>query len=85
MRAVAAPRSRWTGINFLQPVSIGDEASLYAEVERVGRTSMTIHVEAWRRARGGDARQRVTDATFVFLALDTEGRPRVVPSVTEAS
>ena len=34
-----------------QPVKVGDEVSVYAEIERVGRTSMTIAVEAWRRAR----------------------------------
>ena len=66
-------------ITFLSPVYIGDEVSLYAEITRVGRTSMTIQVEAWRRSRDGEEQVRVTDATFIFVALDQGGRPRVVP------
>ncbi len=69
-------------INFLNPVYIGDEVSLYAELERVGRTSLTIRVEAWRRPRDSEDQVRVTDATFVFVALDHEGRPRAVPPTT---
>jgi acyl-CoA thioesterase YciA len=71
-------------INFLNPVYVGDEVSLYAVLERVGRTSMTIRVEAWRRPRDSEEQIRVTDATFVFVALDHEGRSRVVPPTTDA-
>lgn len=67
-------------INFLQPVHIGDEVSLHAEIERVGRTSLSIQVEAWRRSRDGEEQVKVTDASFVFVALDQGGRPRVVPA-----
>lgn len=66
------------GMKFLRPVRVGDEVSLYTEMERIGRTSMTIHVEAWRRARHDAAREQVTDASFTFVALDDEGRPRTV-------
>ena len=65
-------------ITFLQPVRIGDEVSLYAEISRIGKTSMTIAVEAWRRSRDGEEQIRVTDASFVFVALDQGGRPRVI-------
>lgn len=68
-------------INFLHPVYVGDEVSLYAELERVGRTSLSIRVEAWRRPRDSEAQVRVTEATFVFVALDQDGRPRVVPQI----
>lgn len=67
-------------INFLQPVHIGDEVSLHAAIERVGRTSLSIQVEAWRRSRDGEEQVKVTDASFVFVALDQGGRPRVVPA-----
>jgi acyl-CoA thioesterase YciA len=67
-------------ITFLSPVFIGDEVSLHAEITRVGRTSMTIQVQAWRRSRDGEEQVKVTDATFIFVALDQGGRPRVVPS-----
>ncbi|NMG75437.1 acyl-CoA thioesterase [Aromatoleum diolicum] len=69
-------------ITFLQPVFIGDEVSLHAEITRIGRTSMTIQVEAWRRSRDGEERVKVTDATFVFVALDQGGRPRVISAGT---
>jgi acyl-CoA thioesterase YciA len=41
-----------------------------------GRTSMRIHVEAWRRNRYAEESVKVTDAIFTFVALDSEGRPR---------
>jgi acyl-CoA thioesterase YciA len=64
---------------FHQPVFIGDEVSLYANVVHVGRTSMTIRVEAWRRSRTDEVRNKVTEATFTFVATDENRRPRPVP------
>ena len=66
------------GMVFHQPVKVGDEVSVYAEIERVGRTSMTIAVEAWRRARHQEESIKVTEAKFTFVAIDDEGRPRAV-------
>lgn len=66
------------GIKFLNPVFVGDEVSLYADLEAVGHSSMSIHVEAWRRSRDGDRCEKVTDAFFTFVALDNAGRPRPV-------
>ena len=66
------------GMTFHRPVRVGDEVSLFAELESVGRTSMKIHVEAWRRERHRDDCERVTDATFTFVALDADSRPRPV-------
>ncbi len=71
------------GIQFLKPVYVGDEVTLFAELESVGRTSMKIKVEAWRRARDGDESEKVTEAVFTFVALDQRGRPRPVPSVAD--
>jgi len=65
-------------INFLQPVFVGDEVSLFGDVIRIGTSSMEIHVEAWRRSRDGDRTEKVTDATFTFVALDQAGRPRPI-------
>ena len=67
-------------IHFLQPVYVSDEVTLYADLESVGRTSMRIKVEAWRRARDADETEKVTEALFTFVALDQAGRPRPVPS-----
>ena len=44
------------GMKFHRPVKVGDEVSLYAEIVHIGRTSMRIHVEAWRRERHRDQR-----------------------------
>ena len=67
------------GMVFLKPVQVGDEVSLYADLLSTGRTSMNIHVEAWRRSRYDLERIKVTDASFTFVALDAGGRPRPVP------
>jgi acyl-CoA thioesterase YciA len=64
------------GMTFHKPVKVGDEVSLYADMVSTGRTSMRIHVEAWRRNRYAEESVKVTDATFTFVALDSEGRPR---------
>jgi acyl-CoA thioesterase YciA len=65
-------------IRFHRPVRVGDEVSLYAEIVSTGRTSMRIRVEAWRRGRAGHETEKVTEATFVFVALDETGRSRPV-------
>ena len=66
------------GMMFLRPVAVGDEVSLYAELLSVGRTSMKIHVEAWRRSRDSEERYKVTEATFTFVAIDARGKARPV-------
>jgi acyl-CoA thioesterase YciA len=73
------------GIVFHHPVKVGDEVSVYADVASTGRTSMTIAVQAWRRARHSDQRQMVTEANFTFVALDADGRPTVLPQVDRAA
>jgi len=67
------------GMKFHRPVLVGDEVSVFAELVGVGNTSMTIDVEAWRRARHGEDTYMVTQAKFVFVALDEVRRPRHVP------
>ena len=66
-------------MTFLSPVSVGDEVSLYAEVVSVGRTSLRIAVEAWRRVRAGDETNQVTRAVFTFVAIGPDRRPRPIP------
>lgn len=69
------------GMAFLGPVSVGDEVSVYAEIVGVGRTSMRIAVEAWRRPRDGVEFCKVTEAAFTFVALGADRRPRPVPPI----
>ena len=73
------------GMQFLEPVKIGDEVSVYGEIVRVGRTSMTIAVEAWRRPRHQDKAVKVTEAHFTFVAVDESGRPRAVPPLAASA
>ncbi|WP_174800867.1 acyl-CoA thioesterase [Martelella limonii] len=64
---------------FEQPVKIGDTLCVYTSFERVGRTSMTIHVEAWVHRHQMPDRQQVTEAQFVMVAMDETGKPAIVP------
>ena len=66
-------------MTFIHPVKVGDVLSVYTEIESVGRTSMKIHVEAWAKRFRTALHEKVTDATFTFVAIDEEGRPRPVP------
>jgi acyl-CoA thioesterase YciA len=63
----------------LQPVKVGDVVCVYTEITRVGRSSITLGVEAWVLRRGQGDRERVTAAEFVLVAVDENGRPRRVP------
>lgn len=67
------------GMKFLRPVKVGDEVTLYATLEKVGRTSMGIHIDVWARARYDKAGAKVTDAEFIFVALDDDGSSRAIP------
>src|SRR5690606_34923088 len=66
------------GMVFHSPVKVGDEVSVYCEIERVGRTSITIAVEAYRRHRSEESATKVTEAKFTFVAIDDAGKPRAV-------
>ena len=66
-------------MTFIRPVKVGDVLCVYTEVEKIGRTSMKIHVEAWAQRFMTHQREKVTDATFTFVAIDDDGRPRVIP------
>ena len=65
---------------FKQAVSLGDLLSFYARVARVGRTSITVHVEVYAE-RNPAAPQvvKVTEANLTYVAIDMEGRPRPLP------
>ncbi len=82
---VAARRARgrvatvaMDGVQFHLPVKVGDEVSVFGQLERVGRSSMTIAIDTWRRSRTSEECFKVTEARFTFVALDDEGRPRLV-------
>ena len=66
-------------MSFAKPMKVGDTLCVYTHVTRVGRTSMTLKVEAWAQRYLSHVREKVTDADFIMVALDREGRPTPVP------
>jgi acyl-CoA thioesterase YciA len=66
-------------MTFIRPVKVGDVLCVYTAIDHVGRTSMRVHIEAWARRFRTHDREKVTDATFTFVAIDEAGRPRPVP------
>src|SRR2546423_4319144 len=64
---------------FIRAMRVGDVLEVYTEVESVGRTSMKIHVEAWAQRFQTHDRDKVTDATFTFVHVGDDGRPRPIP------
>ena len=65
---------------FKQPVQIGDLLSFYVDVERIGKTSITVTVEVYAERRPSDPKVvKVTEATLTYVAIDGAGRPRPVP------
>lgn len=71
---------------FHQPVFVGDLVSCYGRVVRVGRTSLTVQLEAYAE-RAADPGQvvKVTEATATFVAVDEQRRPRPVPELDGAA
>ena len=67
-----------TAMTFHLPVYVGDVLCVYTEIEAIGRTSITMAIEAWALRRHDGARVRVTEGRFVFVALGADGRPRPV-------
>lgn len=63
-------------MTFVRPVKVGDEVTVYADLVAVGRSSITLHVTAFRRRRDLDEVEMVTEARFKFVALDDNGRSR---------
>jgi len=65
---------------FKTPVQIGDVLSLYADVERIGNTSITVKVEVFAERGREEAKVvKVTEAVLTYVAIDLTGKPRAVP------
>ena len=69
-------------MTFHRPVRVGDVLEVYTEVTKVGRSSMTIEIEAIAVRFKTRQREKVTDGTFTFVAIDDDGRPRPIPHDT---
>jgi acyl-CoA thioesterase YciA len=65
---------------FKQAVSVGDLLSFYSKVERIGNTSITVHVEVYaERNPAAPQLVKVTEANLAYVAIDREGKPRPIP------
>lgn len=63
---------------FKQPVFVGDLVSFYADVVRIGRTSITVDVQVYAQRKTLNEIVRVTEATLTYVAVDENRRPRPV-------
>jgi acyl-CoA thioesterase YciA len=68
-----------TGMSFHLPVFVGDEVSCYAEIVKVGRSSIAVKVESWVRRGVSGERVQVTEGLFTYVAIGSDRRPRPVP------
>ena len=67
-----------TAMTFVEPIKVGDWVSIYGEVSKVGRTSITVHLEAWVVRRKELQSILVTDGNFTYVSIDDNGRPQPV-------
>jgi acyl-CoA thioesterase YciA len=65
-------------MNFRKPVYVGDLVSVYGTLVRVGRTSITVHLEAWVTRRKETQAILVTDGNFTYVSIDDQGKPRQI-------
>ena len=66
-------------MSFAKPMKVGDTLAIHISIEKVGRTSMTLAVEAWAQRYLSDVMERVTHADFIMVALDESGKPKPIP------
>ncbi|MBT5766416.1 MAG: acyl-CoA thioesterase [Kordiimonadaceae bacterium] len=65
-------------MKFHAPVSIGDWMSVYTDITKVGKTSLTVHIEVTVVSRDNEEETVVTEGDFIFVALDKNHRPKVI-------
>ena len=65
-------------MSFLKPIQVGDTVSNYVQIVRVGRTSVTVKVMTEVKRRESGKKMVVTEGLFTYVAIDEEGRPRLI-------
>jgi acyl-CoA thioesterase YciA len=65
-------------MNFRKPVYVGDLVSVHANLVRVGRSSVTLHLQAWVTRPKELSSILVTDGNFTYVSIDEEGRPQPI-------
>ena len=66
-------------MSFAKPMKVGDTLAIHISITRIGRTSMTLQVEAWAQRYLSDVMERVTQADIIMVALDDNGKPKEIP------
>ncbi len=73
---------RVDGMTFLRPVAVGDVVCCYARSTKRGTTSITVNIEVWVKKVSSEPigqRYKATEALFIYVAVDNEGKPRPFP------
>ena len=65
-------------MNFRKAVYVGDLVSVHATLVRIGRTAITVHLEAWALRRKELQSILVTDGNFTYVSIDDRGQPQVI-------
>jgi len=63
---------------FIKPVHVGDTVTCYAELIKIGRTSMRLQIQSWSQSIYGQTPQKVAEGIFTFVAIDDDGKPQPV-------
>ena len=69
-------------MNFIKPISVGDVVCCYGQCLKVGRSSIKIKVEVWVKKVSSEPigqRYKATEALFIYVAVDSDGKPRQLP------
>ena len=69
---------RIDAVEFLKPVSVGDDVSVFCRLEHEGNTSVAVAIEVWARARASDGAHKVTEGVFTYVAVGEDGKPAAV-------
>jgi len=67
---------------FNKPVNVGDVVCCYADLKRVGNTSMTFRIEVWAIRQDSFVQEKVTEGVFTYVAIGADGRARPIPKET---
>src|SRR5262245_53929757 len=67
-------------MTFLLPVFVSDDVACNARIDKIGRTSITVHIETWAQRRDGGPKVKVTEGAFVYVAIGENRKPRQVPA-----
>ncbi|MBW2709705.1 MAG: acyl-CoA thioesterase [Deltaproteobacteria bacterium] len=70
-----------TAVKFFNPVHVGDTVCIHANLLKIGKTSLTLHIDAWAVTVYHEKKRRlVTEADFTYVSIDDNGQPAVIMS-----